>query len=128
MDTTTPVTAISITNVLKKAGLMKADHYTNGRIGYASQSEGFTVTALDQEYIPVYGLRNGKVSKIPTSWKVRNAKNTRFSVGYYGATSSRYASVSTSDALKIAFDALSALGYVVAYEGRGLVVTGKEAS
>jgi len=78
------VKSINITAVLKKAGIRKGEEGRNGRIGYATFSEGFYVEALDKDYIPVYGMRNGKKSTRPTSWKVRNAKDSRFSVSFTG--------------------------------------------
>jgi len=77
-----PAKAISITAALKRAGVKKGEEGRNGRIGYTTLTEGFYVEALDKDYVPVYGYRNGKKSTRPTSWKVRNKKDTRFRVKY----------------------------------------------
>jgi len=116
MNEVTTLKAISITNVLKKAGLDKAEHGTNGRMGHATQTEGFTVEAMDKTYKAQPG---GKVL-------VRNAKNTRFSVSYAGRTTSMHGTpkFQTADALEIAFNALVSAGYSVNNEGWRLVVLG----
>ena len=82
------VKAIEVTNLLKKAGLRKGEEGTNGRIGFATASVGFYVKAADKEYLPVYGYRNGK--RVRVSWKVRNAKDTRFYVSYQAISTGNF--------------------------------------
>ena len=114
--TTTPVKAVELTNLLKKAGLKKSEEGRNGRIGYSTNTEGFAVGALDKDYI-----RHGQ------KWRVRNAYNSRMLIKYMNSTHSRLApNVTQAEFLAIATRALFAAGYAFEVEGYAITVTGRK--
>ena len=118
MNAVTPVKAIELTNLMKKAGLKRAEEGRNARIGYSTYTEGFGVEAMDKDY-----------TKRGNKWLVRNAHNSRMLIGYHNSTASRLApNMTRATFLSIATHALFEAGYAFKVDVKNytIIVTGRK--
>ena len=97
-DTTTVLTRQQVAGILKKAGFTTSSEGTNGRIGYATRSFGYSVTDNGERvYIckSCYGRSNHRSecrtkSGAAKNWRSHIEKDGTVTVTIHGSTSSRH--------------------------------------
>lgn len=77
----TNTTGKQLSNLFRKAGIRQTEHGRNSRIGYSTTTRGFEIGALDHDYTPVYGYRNGK--KVVVRWRSAIKSDSKYIVQYH---------------------------------------------